>query len=270
MPQETPESLQVPFRPRARLLQLLGDELIGNPRLAVFELVKNSYDACARKVEVQLGGLGTGSPWIEVQDDGEGMTFETLRDVWLVPGHDHRKIAREEGRRSWCGRLPLGEKGLGRFAAHKLGDEIRLVSRAAGQPECLVKINWSELTKGDGFLSDAPVEIRTREPEIFTGTRTGTLLHIGSLRPPAWTRGEVRRLHRQITSICSPFETPEGFSVELVVPVMEHWIKDVPDVQGILALAPWHFRFSFDGKNYEWQYEFHPIGLKLDKRTKVE
>jgi signal transduction histidine kinase len=267
MPRKTPKIPQFPFRPRARLLQLLGDELIGNPRLAVFELVKNSYDACARKVKVQLGGLNTDSPWIKVQDDGEGMTFETLRDVWLVPGHDHRKLAREEGRRSGCGRLPLGEKGLGRFAAHKLGDEIRLVSRAAGHPECLVKINWSELTKGDGFLSDAPVEIRTREPEVFTGSRTGTLLRIGSLRPPAWTRGEVRRLHRQITSICSPFETPEGFSVEFAVPGMEHWIKDVPEVQDLLDRAFWHFSFSFDGTNYAWRYEFRPIGIpKLEGR----
>ena len=31
---------EAPFRPRARVLQLLGDELIGSPRLAVFELVK--------------------------------------------------------------------------------------------------------------------------------------------------------------------------------------------------------------------------------------
>jgi signal transduction histidine kinase len=269
MPQDITKIPRFPFRPKARLLQLLGDELIGNPRLAVFELVKNSYDACARNVDVQLGGLNTVAPWIEVRDDGEGMTFETLRDVWLVPGHDHRKLAREEGKRSLCGRLPLGEKGLGRFAAHKLGDEISLVSRAAGQPECIVKINWSELTKGEGFLSDAPVEIQIRKPEDFTGSRTGTLLRIDNLRPPTWTRGEVRRLHRQITSICSPFETPEGFAVEFAVPGMEHWIKDVPDVQGILARAPWHFSFSFDGKTYEWRYDFHPIGLKLDRRTKI-
>ena len=40
-------ALRLQFRPRARILQLLGDELIGSPRLAVFELVKNAYDADA-------------------------------------------------------------------------------------------------------------------------------------------------------------------------------------------------------------------------------
>ncbi len=270
MPTENHEPL-FPFRPRARLLQLLGDELIGNPRLAVFELVKNSYDACAREVEVKLGGLNTGSPWIEVLDYGEGMTFETLRDVWLVPGHDHRKLARVAGTRSRCGRLPLGEKGLGRFAAHKLGDKIKLETRAAGHAECVVEIDWLELTQGDGFLSDAPVKIRSREPETFTGDQTGTRIRIDALRPPAWTRGEVRRLHRQVTSICSPFETPEGFAVSLEVPGKEDWFKDVPSIPELLDRAFWNFSFSFDGRDFSWRYEFRPVGLpKLEGRVKVE
>jgi len=43
----TSKEISQPFRPRARVLQLLGDELIGSPRLAVFGLVKNAYDADA-------------------------------------------------------------------------------------------------------------------------------------------------------------------------------------------------------------------------------
>jgi hypothetical protein len=59
--------LRLPFRPRARLLQLLGDQLIGTPRLAVFELVKNGYDADAESVTVTLQGLKTGDPTIVVK-----------------------------------------------------------------------------------------------------------------------------------------------------------------------------------------------------------
>lgn len=89
------------FKPRARLLQLLGDQLIGSSKLAVFELVKIAYDADASKVEVELGDLGTASPWIRVEDNGQGMSLETIRDVWLVPGDDHReKDSRIAGRRS--------------------------------------------------------------------------------------------------------------------------------------------------------------------------
>ena len=63
-----------PFRPRARVLQLLGDELIGSARLAVFELVKNAYDADANVVTVSLNLASGKKPSIVVEDDGEGMT----------------------------------------------------------------------------------------------------------------------------------------------------------------------------------------------------
>ena len=96
----TDDSLKLPFRPRARLLQLLGDQLIGTPRLAVFELVKNGYDADAETVTVTLKGLGTADPTIVVEDDGDGMTLETIRDIWLVPAHDHREAQRKALRRT--------------------------------------------------------------------------------------------------------------------------------------------------------------------------
>lgn len=264
---DTPQSIQLPFRPRARILQLLGDELIGSPRLAVFELVKNAYDACAREVVVTLGGLDTERPWIEVKDDGDGMSLETIRDVWLVPGHDHRKRDRYEGVRSHCGRLPLGEKGVGRFAVHKLGHHIRLVTRAKGQPECSVKIHWDRLIEGAEYLSEAPVKIHTRRPIVFTGDSTGTRIKIRNLRQANWSRGELRRLYRQITSICSPFEMPERFSVEFRAPGREKEIEEIPDVYDLVDQAFWHFSFSFDGASYSWRYEFRPTGLKLQGRV---
>ena len=91
--------IEMPFRPRARLLQLLGDQLIGTPRLAVFELVKNAYDADAEHVTVTLEGLDTSHPTIVVEDDGDGMPLSTIRDIWLVPAHDHRKIQRTARKR---------------------------------------------------------------------------------------------------------------------------------------------------------------------------
>src|SRR5688500_5716762 len=78
----TTEKLSLPFRPRARLLQLLGDQLIGTPRLAVFELVKNAYDADASSVAITLNDIESPTASIAIEDDGEGMTLETLRDIW--------------------------------------------------------------------------------------------------------------------------------------------------------------------------------------------
>lgn len=102
------------------MLQLLGDELIGSARLAVFELVKNAYDADANEVVVTLDLDSDPEPTITVADDGEGMTLDLIRSVWLVPGDDHRRQQRLSDRRTpRHGRLPLGEKGLGRFADHE-------------------------------------------------------------------------------------------------------------------------------------------------------
>lgn len=261
-------SLALPFRPRARLLQLLGDELIGSPRLAVFELVKNAYDADARMVRIVLADVDSANARIIVEDDGEGMTLETIRDIWLVPGHDHRARQRAALQRTPRGRLPLGEKGLGRFAAHKLGNRIKVISRARRESECVVSIDWSSLIQHEN-LSDAMVHVTTRKPKFFSRANTGTQITISGLRESNWTRGEVRRLQRQITSITSPFERgSDEFSPWLEVPDHEDWIADVPDADTLLERAPWRYRFSFDGGRFDWRYCFRGVaGVKLAKRT---
>ena len=257
-----------PFRPRARVLQLLGDELIGSPRLAVFELVKNAYDADADRVFVRLE-LGPGAePAITVVDDGEGMTLDLLKSVWLVPGDDHRRRQRDASQRSRRHhRLPLGEKGLGRFAVHKLGNRIRLTTRASGSDECVVEVDWNKLI-AKPFLDEAPVRIQVRPPEVFKEGSTGTRIEIRGLRPPAWSRREVRGLCNQITSICSPFEQPGEFRATLEVPGNEQWIEDLPDFAAILERAIWRFSFKLDAGRLDCQYEFRGVaGFNLEGRT---
>lgn len=267
----TQANLRLPFRPRARLLQLLGDELIGSARLAIFELVKNAYDADANSALVTLDLRSQGAPSIKVVDDGEGMTADTVRDVWLVPGDDYRARQRRELLRTpKHKRLPLGEKGVGRFAVHKLGNRIRMVTRAAHSQECEVEINWHDVIS-EKFLADARVDIKIREPEVFTGTKTGTRIEIDDLRQKNWTRGEVRRLQRQITSICSPFDEPAGFEASLKVLGREEWVEDTPDVQSILDRAIWKFRFHLADGKFDWWYEFRKIpGLKLEAKKRSE
>lgn len=257
------------FRPRARILQLLGDQLIGSPRLAVFELVKNGYDADATEVSVSLKNLETESPSIVVEDNGLGMTLETIRNIWLVPAHDHRRVQRESSKRTQRGRLPLGEKGLGRFAVHKLGNVIQLITRAEGQPECVVDINWESLISEE-FLEDAEVEVTSREPEVFKG-RTGTRIIISELRGERWSRGNVRRLYRQITSISSPFsKRTDDFRASFSVPDRPEWIESIPDTDAILRRAPWYFRFSFDGATFTWKYTFRGVPGILRETREIE
>ena len=196
------------------------------------------------------------------------MTLEIIRDIWLVPGHDHRAQQRRELKRTRLNRLPLGEKGVGRFAAHKLGIQIDLVTRAKEQPECVVSIDWDVLTRYEN-LSDAVVQVVAREPRVFTGPNTGTQITISSLRERGWTRGDVRRLQRQLNSIASPFsERSDRFDTHLVVPGHDDWVSDVPDVEVLLKRAPWEFEFSFVDGLFDWRYSFRGIiGIDLGRRT---
>jgi len=260
------------FKPRARLLQLLGDQLIGSSKLAVFELVKNAYDADASNVIVTLGELGTTNPWIRVQDDGQGMSLDTIRDVWLVPGDDHREKDRNLDRRSpRFHRLPLGEKGVGRFAVHKLGGKVKMTTRAAGCRECFVSIDWSDLMS-NRFLEDAAVTVIEREAKTFKGDATGTLIRVDDLSQKDWSRAEVRDLYRQITSISSPFSSKaDDFSIEFSVPGFQKWISELPDASTLLDRAPWKFKFEFDGNAMNYTYEFRGVpGIQVDARKLTE
>ncbi|ERV89150.1 hypothetical protein Q095_04578 [Pseudomonas aeruginosa PS50] len=185
-----------------------------------------------------------------------------------MPGNDHRKAQRESLiRRGKYHRLPLGEKGLGRFAVHKLGNLIRLTTRAAGLPEYVVEINWEDIID-QPFLDEAPITIKQRSPEVFVGDSTGTLIEISDLRNKGWKRGEVRSLYKQITSICSPFEGPESFVATVDVPGHEEWLRGLLDTDAILSRAPWKFNFDISvSGEITWSYEFRSIpGINLEGR----
>ena len=252
------------FKPRARLLRLLGDELIRDPNIAIFELVKNAYDADASYARVVMANVhDRQSGLIMVSDDGTGMDWDTLTGVWLEPGTDFRKRQRSDGRgrSAKFGRLPLGEKGVGRFAAGKLGDRVILTTRAKGQPEIVVDIDWEELIAHE-YLSDTLIPISTREPSVFTGEQTGTRLEIISLRDD-WTRRMVRNAHRAITSMCSPFGEPGDFNAEMRMLPDRGWLSDLPDPKAVIEQALFTatgkiWGVEGQGEYVDYDYDFRP------------
>ena len=106
------------FKANSHILSLLGDELIGTDNLAIFELVKNSYDADASHVKIIFDNINTPEATITIEDNGCGMSLETIEKSWLEIGTDfkrgkNKKISRKYKRNS------LGEKGVGRLADRK-------------------------------------------------------------------------------------------------------------------------------------------------------
>ncbi len=259
------------FRPRARLLQMLGDQLIGSPRLAIFELVKNAYDADADTVLITLNKINMTEAEIIVEDNGDGMSVDVIKNIWLVPAHDHKEIQKQKKERTRLGRLPLGEKGLGRFAVHKLGNEIELITRAKGFDECVVKINWRELIDKP-FLEDTRVEVQTREPQVFLNDNHGTQIIIRDLRETNWTRGDVRKLLRQITSISTPFNNKRNDKFETLLEVKGHpdWTQGIPDIDILKERAPWHVTFELSKGLLNLNYNFRGVpGIKVEPRKEV-
>ncbi len=105
-----PRGAEARFRPKARLLLRLGDEMVGNEGVAVLELAKNSYDADATRVSLAVNGLGAEAGGaVTVEDDGAGMDVETVLGAWMEPGTDYKG---ERGRRTTerFGRTVLGKK----------------------------------------------------------------------------------------------------------------------------------------------------------------
>ena len=116
------------LRPKARILRTLGAELISSDKVALVELVKNAYDADASVVCVEFNGpLVAGQGAITVWDDGHAMDEATLESAWLDIGTNIKR----QRTRSVGGRRVLGEKGIGRLAASRLGQRLELVTRTA-------------------------------------------------------------------------------------------------------------------------------------------
>jgi hypothetical protein len=154
------KSHELQFRPRARLVSILGEHLISDHAVGMIELVKNAYDADATEVSVRLR--------------------------WLSPAEDHKEQEKRANQRTRLGRLPIGEKGVGRFAVHQLGRTLEMVTRMAGGTEIAVEIDWDGFDRNDGYLDGIPVRVVERDPEVFTAEQTGTQLRISRSRSP-WT-----------------------------------------------------------------------------------
>jgi signal transduction histidine kinase/anti-sigma regulatory factor (Ser/Thr protein kinase) len=268
------ELIKKPFRPKAKLLLELGDQLIKDEGIALFELVKNAYDADATNLEIEMRNIDSPERGdILITDNGVGMTMDTVLGVWLEPGTDFRQKQIENGiYTKRFKRVPLGEKGIGRFGAHKLGKKIELVTRAKGNNEIIVEVNWEEFEK-DEYLEDISVAVRERRAAIFTGDKTGTRIKISNLRT-SWNRGMVRDINRAINSICSPYHAPDSFKAILKLSDKDKsdWLENLFSWEDVLRYQLFHAVCAIDGNQLTYSYEFSPweVMNKVTKRKTTQ
>lgn len=265
---------QISFKSRARLMPQIGDQLIKNESIALLELVKNAYDADAPDVLVEMWDVDKPKKGkIIVKDTGDGMDLSIVENSWMEIGTDNKKNLLEEyilnNKKSVLGRLPMGEKGIGRFGVHKLGNKIILVTRMQGKKEVVVKIDWTEFEKFD-YLEQVPITVIEREPEYFTGQQKGTYIEITELKN-VWTRGKLRDVYRSIMSLQSPFESIQSFNVVFETNHKE-WLDGLLTVDRIKNDALFFADVSIEGNEItELKYEFKPWKVlnKLEEKQVV-
>ena len=205
------------------ILRRLGEELGANLDQGILELVRNAYDADARNCTVALTATDEPGGTLCIEDDGNGMDLDTLRSGWLLLG---RSLKVTQPALTRLGRQPIGEKGLGRLAALRLGTNVHLMSRPCTQrgTEYCLAIDWRQFDVADA-VEDIPIRIMRHE----TTKPPGTSIEIRNL---SWRirQREIKRLARSLLLLADPFGfSPTGFRPILVAPEfkeLEHLVKD--------------------------------------------
>jgi hypothetical protein len=199
------------MRPRARLITLIGEELISDEPVAVVELVKNAYDADAKTVAVRFEGAGPSRPErILVSDDGIGMDLKTVLQGWFEPG----TVLKTGERASPGGRIYQGAKGIGRFAAARLAEKMLMETKKDGEKNgVVVLLEWGDF--GDrSYLDEIRFDYEVAAiPDLDRGTR----LTLEGLRKD-WKEADYLELHARLSRMISPFEDVKDFLVTLEIP----------------------------------------------------
>lgn len=219
--------MQRPFTITSRILAHLGEDLIKDEGLALLELVKNSYDAGATSCHVDFEFNIQGElEEISVCDDGCGMDLSTIENVWLVIGTDNKE---KQIFNPTNGRVPLGEKGIGRLGVHKLGKEIHLYSKSKGEKEVYVNIDWSKLDTAKG-IDDFKIDYGEVDDDKFRTSQTGTFIYIKKLKGE-WDNRKLRSVFRDLMSLNSPFDNrSDSFKVD-ITSNRSHVFRGLPDAK---------------------------------------
>ena len=205
--------------------RLIGRELITDRITALFELVKNCYDANATRVDVVFENVSYDNAVVDdttkevrvnpgskvvIEDNGYGMSFEDIRDKWMVIGTASKRTSPFSPRP--FGRRCVGEKGIGRFAVDKLGDKVNIVTKKEEDDRWLnVEIDWNSY-----FNEVSPDE--REHIRLFTdiGNKydyldrnegsgvSGTKLIVSSVRE-FWSKDDISRFYKEANKIVSPY-----------------------------------------------------------------
>ncbi len=209
-----------PFKVSSGLKDLIGQDLITNDFVAVFELVKNSFDAHAQEVH-----LAFEEDKIVISDNGKGMSRSDILGKWLFVAYSAKRDGTEDedyrSKVSHRKRPYAGAKGVGRFSCDRLGKKLLLSSKAENQLAQKLRIDWTLYEKdAKQEFSDIEMVLEKSSGLIYPGGKsvgdTGTILEITDLRSD-WPRDKLLALRRELAKLINPFsDSRDKFKIELI------------------------------------------------------
>lgn len=206
------------FRPRARIIQTLGRDLISNETIAIQELIKNAYDADATKVTITFEDpLLPGQGAIMISDNGDGMTLQTIRGTWMEPA-TISKLRRTTTRK---GRRVTGEKGIGRFAAARIARVLEMTTVPRGTAEQIkVRFDWGAFEDEARYLDEIKCswEVGPAAPRAYHGT-TLRLIALNDEwdEDPKHDKTSFTDLRAELSRLVAPL-TKDEFAIVLNLP----------------------------------------------------
>ena len=214
--------MQRAFKISTGLKDLIGRDLITNDFVAVFELVKNSFDARASFVKIYFD-----TERIVITDNGKGMSRADILDKWLFVAYSAKREGTEDpdyrNSISRRGSVYAGAKGVGRFSCDRLGGQLQLSSRSKGNKVQILNIDWTRFEKNSreefGSIEfELSQGSQFPDPHTRPGARNGTVLAISKLRS-VWGRDKLQGLKRELMKLINPFEEESSdFQIEIIAP----------------------------------------------------
>jgi len=211
------------FKVSAALKDIIGKELITDEFVAVFELVKNSFDAFASKVEIHFQSIYGSNPRILIVDNGKGMDYTDLKDKWLFVAYSAKRLKKElednYRDRIKSNRIFAGAKGVGRFSCDRLGKTLNLLTiKDSSNPRIEnLFVDWKSFENVDNkeFIK---IDVQHRVLDSLNyEIEHGTILEINELRD-TWDREKLLHLKRSLVKLINPNQENDSsnFSIEII------------------------------------------------------
>lgn len=233
---------ELDFRISSGLKNIIGKELITDDLIAIFELVKNSYDANAKTVKIVFQNIkdenkAKGSR-ILIIDDGDGMSYDDLVKKWLFVGYSEKKNSEKElddtdfRDKIDKKRIFAGAKGVGRFSCDRLGSELKLFTKKNNEEFTHhLYINWNKFEDDqEKEFQTVPVDYSTVDAVSIEGDNigkfeNGTILEIASLND-SWDWKKLDKLKKYLQRLINPSQVGESLDFKIYLEAKEYEKED--------------------------------------------